>query len=75
MHAITTKYIGPTNTKGARIKATAGAGSITVTYDYDGSAEDAHKIAAYALVKKMEWDGKLTTGVLHNGDYVHVFTK
>ena len=35
MQAIQTKYIGPTNTKGARIKAFCAAGSITIPYNYE----------------------------------------
>lgn len=78
MQAITTKFVAPTNTKGTRISAKCVAGTITVPYEYAGSEEDAHKIAAYALVKKLGWDkdncGKLATGQQHNGNYVHVFT-
>lgn len=78
MQAITTKYYGPTNNRCSRIKATAAAGSITIPYEYAGREEDAHKIAAYALVKKLGWTdvhyGKLATGQQHTGDYVHVFT-
>ena len=33
MQAIETRYLGPTNTRGSRIKATAAAGSITIHYD------------------------------------------
>lgn len=32
---IKTKFIGPTNYRGARIKATCQAGSITIPYSYD----------------------------------------
>jgi hypothetical protein len=32
--AIETKYMGPTNTRGSRIKATAAAGSVMVPFDY-----------------------------------------
>lgn len=74
MQAIITKYQGPTNTKGSRIAAKCAAGSITIPYEYAGSEEDAHKIAAYALAKKLGWTGNLATGGLHTGDYVHVFT-
>jgi hypothetical protein len=53
--AIETKYIGPTNTKGARIKASAWAGSVTIPYDYSGT-EKAHWRAALALIEKYGWE-------------------
>ena len=56
MQAITTKYIGPSNTKGARIKATCDAGSITVSYPHELSGQDVHAFAAMALVRKLGWD-------------------
>jgi hypothetical protein len=56
MIAIETKYLGPTNTKGARIKAIGGKNSITVSFDCSAkTVQDAHRIAAEALVNKMEW--------------------
>ena len=57
MQAITTKYLGPTNTQGARIKATCEAGSITVGYRHDLSGDAVHAIAAMALVRKLKWGG------------------
>lgn len=81
MQAITTKIIDATNTRGTRIKATCVSGTVTVPYEHAGSDEDAHTIAAYALVKKLGWDmlteryGKLVTGQMRNGHYCHVFTK
>ena len=56
MQAIVTKYSGPTNHRGARIKATAHTGqggSITVPWDYalDDSAN--HRGAAIALADKL----------------------
>jgi hypothetical protein len=64
MIAIHTKYIGPTNTRGSRIKAfTAGSGSIkgfevTIPYPYELSGEQVHFAAVKALVKKhgLEWN-------------------
>jgi hypothetical protein len=70
--AIVTKYIGPTNTKGSRIKASCEAGSITIQYPSQLSEVDAHKEAFVALAKKLDWD-KYTwhVGGLKNG-YVFV---
>lgn len=59
MQAIMTKYIGPTNTRGARIKATTGSGhaSVTVPYDHALPDEAVHWVAARALIVKMGWKG------------------
>ena len=64
MIAIHTKYIGPTNTRGARIKAyTANWGdrkgfSATIPYPYAHSYEVCHFQAVKALVEKnnLDWD-------------------
>jgi hypothetical protein len=40
MNAIKTKYLGPTNTRGARIKASCDAGSVTCPWE---DAEDARR--------------------------------
>ena len=60
--AIETRYLGPTNTKGGRIKATAWGGSVTVPYDHALNTEDAHKAAADALIAKMGWNGTYAQG-------------
>lgn len=57
VQAITTKFIGPSNTKGARIKAKAAAGSITVDYDHALGIEANHAAAAKALVERYGWRG------------------
>jgi hypothetical protein len=71
--AIETRYLGPTNTKGGRIKATAAAGSITIGYDYALNTDGAHKAAADALIAKMGWTGTFAQGGNAKGDgYVFV---
>jgi len=56
MKAIETKYIGPSNVRGSRIKASAeGVKSITISYDHSLSSEDAHDKAALALANKYGW--------------------
>lgn len=50
--AITTKYIGPTNTRGSRIKASCERGSITVAWDYSLNPEENHAVAKKMLVSK-----------------------
>lgn len=69
--AIETKYLGPTNTKGGRIKATAWAGSVSLPYDHALSAEKNHKKAAFALLLKLRWNGTYAQGANVKGDGYH----
>lgn len=76
MQAIQTKYIGPTNTRQSRIKASAQAGSITVNWNYDLDENENHRAAAAAFIRKMKWDQApsyvgFVSGGLKNVD-VHV---
>lgn len=78
MQAILTKYLGPTNVRGSRIKATARAGSVTASYDHALDADGNHKAAAAALCAKMGWTGdshkgSWVMGFLPNGDMAHVW--
>ena len=66
--AIETRYLGPTNTKGGRIKASAWAGSVTLPYDHALSTEKNHAKAAFALLLKMGWNGKYAQGGNVKGD-------
>lgn len=72
MQAIITKYSGPTNTKGSRIKASCAAGSVTIDYPHELSGMDCHAKAAYALLAKMHWDYKLVGGQLPSQEYAFV---
>jgi hypothetical protein len=70
--AILTKYLGATNTRGSRIKATAKRGreTVTMTVPYDHAASDAFQVGAEALRDKY-WPGETLyrAGVtLDNGD-------
>ena len=56
--AITTKYLGPTNVRGSRIKATAAAKSITVDYDDALNSADNHACAALNLAHQLQWGGR-----------------
>jgi hypothetical protein len=54
MKAIQTRYLGPTNYKGSRIKAWAdGWGSVTISYPHEYNTEQAHWWAAKALIDKV----------------------
>ena len=68
MKAIETHYIGPSNTRGSRYKASDGDGnSITLHGSCALTSEGNHKRAALALLHKMEWNGKLTGGYTKAG--------
>jgi hypothetical protein len=54
--AITTRYIGPTNHRGSRIKASCERGNVTVAYDHAMGVEDNHRAAAKVLLAKLGWD-------------------
>ena len=53
MQAITTKYLGPTNTKGSRIKATCWLKSKTVPWDYSLNTDQNHNAAIDALIAEL----------------------
>lgn len=65
--AITTRYFGPTNHRGARIRATAQAGSVTIPYDHELNPEGAHAKAALALADKWGWGGQWVGGATATG--------
>lgn len=78
MIAIQTKYLGPTNTKGARIKAfTCNGHSATIDYNYALSDEKLHFEAVKALKEKhaLDWDlSEMTYGGLNQG-YAFTFPR
>jgi hypothetical protein len=75
--AIMTKYLGPTNYRGSRVKASAQDGSIIVNWDYASSTEANHKKALQALLNRLGWNqrkgGKWIMGSLPNGQTVHIY--
>jgi hypothetical protein len=75
--AIVTKYLGPTNTRGARIKVTADAGSITLDWDHALNSRQNYVKAAKQFMKQFKWDEHYTleSGYLpksNDGYMVHV---
>lgn len=56
MQIVTTKYLGPTNHRGSRIKATCWRASVTVTYDYSLSSDNNHRHAVCVLLNKINKD-------------------
>ena len=60
MKAITTRYIGPSNTKGSRIVADDGDGNrITLHYRSELNSDENHAAACRALCEKMGWGGRM----------------
>jgi hypothetical protein len=72
MQAIQTRYLGPTDTRGARIKAWAESGSVTISYPHELSGQAVYRAAAQALADKYGWKSQYLGGQLPNGDYVFV---
>lgn len=83
MTAIATHFIGPTNTRGSRYKATALGTRHTLTIDADDRVgyHENHDRAAAALIRKQGWvkgpDNRY--GDWHRGDggeagYIYVMT-
>lgn len=75
LQSIVTRYLGPTNTRGARIKAACNGGSIVLSWDYENNALENHRAAAEALRLKLEWPSlPMISGGLPKGEgYCHVF--
>lgn len=66
--AITTRYVGATNTKGSRIIATTESGiRHIIIYPYELTSEQGHRKAAEELAAKLNWCGKLVAGGLKTG--------
>lgn len=62
MQAIQTKFIGPTNYRGSRYKATCEAGTLTLECDHALDAEANHVRVARALIAKLGWFHDATRG-------------
>lgn len=58
MQTIITKFLPPTNTRGARIKAKCWLTDITIAYPV-AEVNEAHKLAAEVLITKL----KMTTDI------------
>jgi len=70
MDAIETRFLGATNTRSSRIKASTlgnyGA-SITLSYDHALNSWDNHRAAAEALIAKLGW----TDTSFYGGETAH----
>lgn len=78
--AIKTKFLGPTNTRGSRVKATAcdkgpfatAQRQVTVSWDHSLNSQDNHAAAAKALASKLGWDGEWN---IADGGDVYIFVR
>lgn len=55
LQAIKTKYLGPTNFRGSRVKAVCDAGARTFDWDDALNVDDNHKKAATKLAASLGW--------------------
>jgi hypothetical protein len=53
--AIVTKFLGPTDSRGSRIKCTAYAGSKTYAWDYEFDEPTNHYVAAMTFAASLGW--------------------
>lgn len=87
MQAIISKYVSPTNYRGARVKASCERGSITLSWPDELSGEAVHVWAKDQLItrfvkedaeryasKENPWTRPTVCGQIPSGEYVHVFT-
>ena len=72
MKAILCRWLPCTNTKPARITATANGGN-RIVIAADGTIDQAYAAAAVALCQKLGWKGPLLHGGLPDGSECFVF--
>lgn len=75
MQVITTKFLGATDFKPARIKAThtGRAKSVTVSVHSNRGDTSTHSLAAKALALKLGWHGEFVSGTPHGSGDVRVW--
>lgn len=72
MQAITVKYFAATIYRGARMRASCEAGSITVAWDYELNPERNAVAACEALLARLRWEGTYFGGLLPSGAWAFV---
>jgi len=74
--AIRTKYLGPTDFKGSRVKATTSNGRSTiVSWDDALNPEANHTRAALVLAKRVGWTGAMIAADDGASGYIYAFTR
>ncbi len=71
--AMTTKYFGPTNHRGARIRVKAAAKTTFFPWDYALNPWDNHAEAMRQFAEKRHWSPDFIMGSLPCGGYVGVY--
>jgi hypothetical protein len=69
---ITTKYLGPTDFRGSRIRAACGDRSVTVPYDHALDSFDNHAAAARTLAATLNTTGSFAVASVSKG---YAFTR
>ena len=77
---IITKYVGPTNTRGARIIAKAHGKTVTCPWRYEEDAETNHAMAASRMLFELGWNRGMAWerhSSLHpdGASYVHILER
>ena len=68
MQTITTKYLGATNHKPSRVKATTTSGiSLTMSWAHELNINANHEFAAKKLAEKLGWSGQWFGGSTKDG--------
>ena len=68
--AVTAKYLGPSNTRGARIAVSAQAGRMVVPWDDALNRDENFAHAIELFVRRWEWWGAWTLGAARDGSTV-----
>lgn len=71
---LTTRYVNPTNHRGAGILVRCGTSKMFVPYPYELNTHQSHAYAALQFVQKMGWSGDLVMSALNNSTINYVFT-
>jgi hypothetical protein len=73
LQGVLTRYLGPTNNRGTRVKAVTPSGdALTVPWDYSQGESENHRTAAVALLEKLGWRyEELVTGIVLIGSRSH----
>lgn len=69
---IVTKFLGPTETRGRRVKAKCNAGSLTVDWADNLDPKENHVQVAKELAYKLGWTGMWSAAFLPSGGCVFV---
>ena len=66
--SVSTKYLGATNYRGSRVKASSSSGlSLTMSWDDALDSDANHSKAAQALAAKLNWYGRWHAGAALDG--------